>query len=290
MIIYYYNHINMTTEDEQYYSQDEEYIKEFNIQDKIIDTLDKDRFIAKLSARDIIFYTKPWCYNRELNDDRVNELYDNYKSASLIKPTWIFHMINDNSKDTQGLYLIDGQHREKALKKYLLENDDDMKNDDKFICFVYNIDNCESKNKKYSIELFKKINNNRQFKEEELPDDFVAELVDAIAEDPVLSKGIIKNPKTEASHEPNIHKKELNTLFNQHKDRIKNMTYEEIIINLKKINNILSLKEEKFFGNKGSRRDKVLNLAKAKMFYLNLKSTKINTVYWIKFIDNPTDL
>jgi hypothetical protein len=280
----------VANDDEQYFSQDEEDFPEFKIKDKLIDTINDNTSIAKLTARELIFYTKAWCFNRELNEERVDELYNDYKKQSIIKPVWSFQIIEDTSNDTKGLYLIDGQHRLSALKKVLKEDDDDMKNEDKFLCTVYKIDGCEGKNKKISIDLFKKINNNRQFKEEELPDDFVADLVDTISNDPILKRGIQNSLKTETAHEPRIHKKELNILFNQHKDRIKNMTIEEIILNIKKINNLLSLKDEKLFGNKSKKRDDVLTKAKTYKFYLNLKSTRMGTAHWIKFIDNPNDV
>lgn len=281
----------MTTNDEeQYFSQDEDDIPEFKIKDKIIDVIDNNTYIAKLTARELMFYTKSWCYNRELNEERVDELYNDYTKPCDRKPLWRFELIEDNLPESKGLYLIDGQHRERALRRILIENDDDMKNEDKFICFVYKIDGCEGKNKKIAIDLFKKINNNRQFKEDELPDDFVADLVEMISKDIILKNGIQNSAKTETAHEPRIHKKELNTLFNQHKDRIKNMTIEEIITNMKKINNILSLKDEKVFGNKSKKRDEVLLKAKTYKFYLNLKSTRMSPATWIKFIDNPKDI
>lgn len=276
----------IATEDEQYFSQDEDEIQEFKIDDHIIYKIDENKFIASLTARELVSYTKPWCYNRELNEERVEELYNDYRKPSEIKPVWCFQIILDESQETKGNYLIDGQHREKALR-LILKDDYEMKNKDKFICTVYRINGCEGKNKKLAIELFKKINNNRQFKEEELPDDFVADLVDAISNDETLKKGIQKSVKTETAHEPRIHKKELNVLFNQHREKIKNMSIEDIITSLKKINNLISLKDERTFGNKSKKRDDVLAKAKTYQFYLNLKSTKMSPSYWIKVIDNP---
>lgn len=276
-------------EDDQYYSQDEDELPQFNIKNNCIYEIDNKKFVAIITARELISYTKNWCYNRELNENRVEELYQDYKKIEDIKPCTPFQLILDESLETNGLYIIDGQHRVNALK-LILKDDDDMKNEDKFICNVYKINCCEGKNKKIAIDLFKKINNNRQFREEELPDDFVADLVDAISKDPVLKNGVQNSIKTETAHEPRIHKKELNIFFNNHKDRIKNMTIEDVITNLKKINNLISLKDEKTFGNKSKKRDDVLLKAKTYKFYLNLKSTRFGPSYWIKFIENPNDI
>lgn len=281
--------------DEDWYSineDDDEIIQPFNIEDKIIDKMNDTTYLIKLNAREII-NTANWCYNRELNIERVNELYENFliKDKNYITPLWNFQMIYDSKNDDNKLFLIDGQHRKTVLKKYLKEYDDNMTFNEMYYCTVYNIDLCETLNKKISIDLFKKINNNRQFREEELPDDFIAELVEALSHDDIFKFGIKINPKTETAQEPNIHKKELNILFNQYKEKIKNMTIEEIILNMKKINNRLSLKDYKdLFGNKGKRKIELHEKAKKNKLFLNLKSSLYPSNEWIKYIDKPNEL
>lgn len=289
----------MCDEEDYFSSNDDELPPQFNIYDKVITKSCDDnyhKFIISLTAREIV-ETSNWCYNREINDERVEELYEqfvkNITKNDITQPLWIFQAIYDekNDKEGNGLYMLDGQHRKKVLGKYLSNYDDDMKYDEKFICIVYKIDYCESIGKKKSIELFKKINNNRQFKDEELPDDFVAELVDMMSCDPILKFGIKIKDNSETAHEPCIHKKELNAFFNANKDKIKNMTHEEIIANIKKINNKLSLKDYKdLYGNKGKKKETYHNKAKQLKFYLNLKTSKYPLNEWIKFIDRPNDI
>jgi hypothetical protein len=273
-----------------YSSPDEDDNFSFNINEKIIDNNDDGSYLIKLSARELIYYITHWCFNREINDDRVEELYQNYKSSK-INPLWIFHIIYDNkSNPNYKLFLLDGQHRREVIRR-ILEDDFEMKFKKNFYCIVYAIDFCETQNKKKSIELFKKINNNKQFKEEDLPDDFVTDIVNALLHDNVLKFGIKKNDKNEKAQEPSIHIKQLNNLLNHNLNRFKHLSTDEIVKNLKIINNILSLKEYKIlFGNKSQKKEEIHNKAKIRNFYLNLKSSKYPPDYWINFIDNPRDL
>lgn len=286
-------HIKMAEDDEEYFSPDEEEPFGFNLQDKIIDTNEDGTYIVKLSARDLIYYVTVWCFNREIVDERIDELYQNCISSSQksINPTWIFHLIYDTKSDANNkLYLLDGQHRREVIRR-VLENDIDMNFKKEYYCIVYPIDMCETSNKKKSIELFKKINNNKQFKQEDLPDDFVADIIDNIKTDEKLKNGIKKDEKYETSREPCIHVKELNAFFNRNKDKIQNLTIDDIIINLKKINNKLSLKDYKvLFGNKSQKKQEFHNKAKKIDFFLNLKSSKYPPELWIKFIDDPDKL
>ena len=285
----------MNIEDDDYFSSNDEDIpSQFNIIDKIIDKINDDMYIVKLTAREIVD-TSNWCYNREINDERVQELYDyfinNVNKNDNMSPIWMFQAIYDSKSEGNKIYILDGQHRKKVLTKYLLEYDENMNFNATYYCTIYNINYCESVNKKKAIELFKKINNNRQFKEEELPDDFIAELVDVISYDSVLKFGIKIKDNNDKAQEPCIHKKELNTLFNINKEKIKNMTFDEILINLKKINNRLSLKDYKeLYGNKGKKKETYHNKAKQLKFYLNLKTSKYPSSEWIKFIDKPNDI
>lgn len=280
---------------DDYFSSNDEDISSFNIDDNIIKNLENASIIS-LKARELV-QTSNWCFNREINKERVKELYEQYitnnSKNNITQPIWIFQAIYDvkGDNDSNKLYILDGQHRKQVLNMYLMEYDDDMIYDKEFICIIYKIDYCESINKKIAIELFKKINNNRQFRDDELPDDFITELIDIMACDNVLKYGIKIKDITETAHEPCIHKKELNTFFNLHKDKIKNMTHEEIVSNIKKINNKLSLKDySDLYGNKCKKKETYHNKAHKYKFYLNLKSSKYPLNVWINFIENPCEI
>lgn len=282
--------LNNTTEDEEYFSPDEEDFLSFNINDKIVDKIEDGSYLIKLSARELIYFITNWCFNREINEDRVEELYQDYNSSS-INPSWIFHIIYDTkSNPNYKLFLLDGQHRREVIRR-ILEDDFEMKFQRNFYCILYAIDLCETQNKKKSIELFKKINNNKQFKDEDLPDDFITDIINILIYDPILKHGIKKCDKNETAQEPSIHIKQLNSLLNSNLNKFKHLSFEDIVKNLKIINNILSLKEYKIlFGNKSQKKEEIHNKAKNKNFYLNLKSSKFPPTYWINYIDNPKDL
>lgn len=304
------NYINMTSnilddlnlssikkEDTENSSEDEndDVLKsKFDINTKKIYDINKNTFLVKLSIRDII-ETSNWCYNREIKEDRVEELFNDFigylHDNKNISPIWIFTGIYDEYGENNNIFMIDGQHRKKVLEKYLSIYDIDMNCNMEFICILYEINYCETHNKKNVIELFKKINNNRQFNKEELPDDFISDLVNSLSLENVFKNGIKYNKNNEKAHEPCIHKKELNTFFNKYKDELKEMEINIIIQNLKKINNILSLKTYKeLYGNKSKKKESYHTKAKQIKFYLNLKNSKYPPEEWIKYIKYPDNL
>lgn len=281
-------------DEEQYFSADEDENIEFDLRKKIIDRNNDGSCIVKLTARELIYYVSIWCFNREIVEERVEELYENHlitKKKSTINPLWMFHLIYDDKSDPNyKLFMLDGQHRREVIRR-ILEDDIDMKFQQEYYCIVYFIDLCETVNKKKAIELFKKINNNKQFNKEDLPDDFVTDLLNMMMFDNVLKHGIKKSEKNESAQEPCIHVKQLNALFNANIDKIRHMTHDDILLNLKKINNKLSLKEYKsLFSNRSQKKEEINKKAKDKNFYLNLKSSKYPPSKWIIFINNPSEL
>ena len=47
----------------------------FNIADKIIDKINDDKFLIKITFREFLAYATPIVFNRVLDEDKINELY-----------------------------------------------------------------------------------------------------------------------------------------------------------------------------------------------------------------------
>jgi hypothetical protein len=179
--------------------------------DDFIDTVDKikildsdDNFkLIKIDYVSLIRYIKHWSYNRQINDDFVNELYESIDNNKIV---WTLTAIQERSNDN--LYLIDGQHRFEAIKKRMIDDNDLIYNNNIFIT-VYYVNNKET-DSQYIIDLFNKINKNTPLGENDYPDNTIINIIHKMIEDPVLSKGIKTDEKRHSSHQPFIHKKTLN--------------------------------------------------------------------------------
>ena len=252
--------------------------------DDFIDTVDKikildsdDNFkLIKIDYVSLIRYIKHWSYNRQINDDFVNELYESIDNNKIV---WTLTAIQERSNDN--LYLIDGQHRFEAIKKRMIDDNDLIYNNNIFIT-VYYVNNKET-DSQYIIDLFNKINKNTPLGENDYPDNTIINIIHKMIEDPVLSKGIKTDEKRHSSHQPFIHKKTLNDLFQKNKDIIKSIDVNLIICNLKMINNRLRLKafEDIYINDNANNRSKWQSAKKIE-FFLGLKECK--SIYRIENI------
>lgn len=279
--------------EEQYFSAtDDDDIETFIISEKIISKKNTDnRYLIEISFRDLLAYSKPWCFNRKINEDKVNELYKELCNSYTIP--YILHAVYDDKHidPVKKLLILDGQHRLEATRLYI-ENNDISWNCQYcvWIC-VYKISNSESDNTAKVIDIFKKINNNRVFDESELPDTFIIDLVKEICEIPLFKrqKVIKTNSLSNTCHQPFIHVKELNNLFNHYKNIIKTKTIVELVENIQKINHLISLKSfDDLYHDNNKNSEKIkYQKAMSKSFFLNLKKSKYAPEIWIKFIHNP---
>lgn len=275
------------------YTSDDEEIPTFCIYDNIIDRKDDNTFMIKMKFRDFLAYTNCWCFNRKVCQDKVDELYKSL-CVSYDVPFIIHAVYDDKHSDViRKLLILDGQHRREAIKKYIENEDKDWTCLHYIWMCVYKIPNAESDNTNKVLELFKKINNNRIFSQDELPDTFVMDLVKAICNVPIFKKNKVigTNNVSNICHSPCIHKKELNILFNMYRDTIINngKTIQEIVENIQMINHKISIKtyDELYYTSYKVQERQKYQKAVAKGFFLNLKNSRYTPDIWIKFINNP---
>eukprot|EP00960_Hanusia_phi_P064248 765740-Hanusia_phi.AAC.2 len=83
-----------------------------------LDVITQNIKLVKFSFRDIIRYMIPWTYNRSINEERVEELYNTLSQTGLAPP-WTFHVVHDSKNPSDMYYIIDGAHRAKAIYRYI---------------------------------------------------------------------------------------------------------------------------------------------------------------------------
>lgn len=256
-------------------SSDDDYI-DTSDKIKILDS-DDNFMLIKIDYVSLIRYIKHWSYNRQINEDFVNELYESIVDNNKI--VWTLTAIQERSNDN--LYLIDGQHRFEAIKRRMM-NDNNLQYNNNIFITIYYVNNKET-DSQYIIDLFNKINKNTPLGENDYPDNTIINIIQKMIEDPVLSKGIKTDEKRHSSHQPFIHKKTFNDLFQKNKDIIKSIDVNLIICNLKMVNNRLRLKafEDIYINDNANNRSKWQSAKKIE-FFLGLKECK--SIYRIENI------
>jgi len=284
-------------DNEEYYTDDEsEKNISINFKNNIISNINDNCNIIKIPIGDLVRKTKNWIYNREINEEKVNELFEHICSQKYkhgYSCDWIIILVYDKFADN-GNYnniVIDGQHRREALRR-ALENEKINENIS-IHCIMYEINYCETKNIEKTINLFNSVNNNRPLTKIDYPDTRSIILVNKIKLDKEIvpdTSVIKKNGKENGrgANQPFITEKELyNIIYNNSKFWI-HLTDEEFINNLKNISKKISwvLYENIYTCSETNRKryDKALKYK----FWLNLKdSEKYNPDKWIKFIATP---
>lgn len=272
--------------------------QDFILDSKIIYRNNDNVVTVKLTSREIISICNKWEYNRDIKEERVSQIYEDYvlNIKNEYMPAWMFQIIYDSK--TKKYSLLDGQHRKEALRRYLAKYDIDFKDDKEFLCIVYIIYDCEYENRKLTIDLFNKINDSSPFKIEDKIDMYTTEILDSFMTDETLSRGVRKSvvykdgKEAQVAHSPFINKNELKKILSINIDKLKTMPIMLIIGNFKIMNNIISLKsdEEMWGGKKTHEDEKKEKKAQQINFYLNLKSSKCPIERIMNYIDKPNDI
>ena len=138
-----------------------------NISEKIIDKINDNKFLVKISFRELMIHATPIVFKRDLNKAKIDEIYKTIVDGYDIPYT--IDAIYDKKANIEdgSIKIINGNHIYSAISKYI-ENDKHFNCDYKVYVWIYAVDECETTNVKKSIELYSKINNNLPFKEKVL--------------------------------------------------------------------------------------------------------------------------
>lgn len=279
----------------------------FNITDKIIDRINDDKYLIKIGFRELMAYASPIVFNRDLDNEKIDELYASIVDGYDI-PFTIDAIYDKKSKvDEKIIKIINGNHRHGAICKYITAHDKHFSCNYKVYVWIYAVDECETTNVKQSIELYTKINNHLPFKEPIIVDINVMEFLNKLCRQKRF-KGLILTNQSETSRQPKINKKEVFNLLNTNKDILESFVSKysvnknnliitdnilsQFIENINEINHRLSLKgisnlynETLLAQNKGYY-EQAVEIG----FFLNLKKSNYSKEIWIKYINNPTDI
>jgi len=252
----------------------------------ILDHFNNNIKLSKISFRIFAenYYTNLY-FNRKINEEKVNELYNVLITKSYNIP-WTCHSIYDIKNNKK--QLIDGQHRHEAIIRYL---DNDNTNEYIYI-WEYIIDDINNPiSNKYALELYKNLNNNSPLMEEDIPKNKIVEVLLRLKQDKNLKLGIGIDNKHKSCNSPKIHEKELFELLNRHEYLFTSLTIDMIIQNIKAINmNISQLSLNQIYKNRtilSMKEYKIFEKAKTLDFYLGIKDCGYPPAYWIKYLINP---
>lgn len=225
-----------------------------------------------------------WAFNRRLNIEHIEQIYEALKEAR--NPCFMgsIKVIKDASNNFQ---VIDGQHRLQAMRKYINDIDNGLlPNKNKHWNIILEIYHVNSVSDPIVFELFKIANNNLNMTVEDDVNMYIAGVMDAIVSDRELSKGVI-DVDDKRVNRPRITKK---ALYEAMKDNIRaqdtRFSKEEIVARIKRLNHILSAKSNlEMFGRKKLSEKNAKQKEKADKlgFYLNLDG-RFPPAEWIPMI------
>ena len=265
------------------------------ITDKIVYNMGNNKSIIKLTAKELIRDAKVWTYNRDINEDKVTELKEQYilnlGNQDIMSPVWMPSLVYDkySEPDNIKLIVIDGQHRREAIRALLQEGK--INENIEIMCIMYTIDNCETENIKIIVDLFNKINNNLHLEKKDYPEIFALEIINELKKDTELvpDKKAIKKAKTnKTAREPCMHEKEFSHLLKEHYHTYQHLSKEKLIENLRIINRKICWKDFEDIYNNNKDNIARYNKAKDYNFWLGLKSSaKYKPDVWIKYLATP---
>ena len=278
----------------------------FNIADKIIDKIDDDRFLIKISFHELMEYAAPITFNRDLEEEQIDKLY-----VSIVEdyiPFTIDAIYDTTVKiDEKSLKIINGNHRRAAICKYITEHDKNFSCEYKVYVWVYVVDDCETTNIQRSIDLYTKINNHLPFKAPIVISINVMEFLNKLCKHKFKGKAIMVNTR-DTSFQPRINKNELYKLLDTNKDILERFVsiysvnknnliitdaiLDKFIANIVAINQSIWLKgiTNVYSSNLVADNIKVWNKALEIGFYLNLKASRYPSQVWIKHLCDPSSI
>jgi len=238
--------------------------------------------LIKMNYRCLIQYTQNWIYNRSLNLEKVNELYQEIKQNSSSKIGWTLHAFFN--KSNEDIMILDGQHRREAIKKFIELDDPDFTNNDDIILWIYDIQ-CEETNEENIIDLFKRLNNNEPFDFRQLPSKRKIHLSNLIKNE--FKSAVRMNGNTIEARSPYISKKQIKNICDIILNKYPELSNEEILIKIKEMNKKISIMAtidnvEELFQKKLNKKEKeIIEECFELKFYLNIKNSIYDNFKWI---------
>lgn len=237
--------------------------------------------LIKMNYRCLIQYTQNWIYNRSLNLEKVDELYQEIKQNSS-KFGWTLHAFYN--KSNEDIMILDGQHRREAIKKFIELDDPDFSNNDDILLWLYDIE-CEETNEGDIIDLFRRLNNNEPIDFRQLPSKRKIDLSKIFINE--FKPAVRTNINTIEARSPFISKKQIKDICDIILNKFPQLSNEEILIKIKEMNKKISIlatidNVEELFQKKLNKKDKeIIDECFQLKFYLNIKNSIYDNFKWI---------
>jgi hypothetical protein len=235
-------------------------------------------------AKSLVRKIDNWSFNRSLRPGHasyLNKALENMENPHLLGSIKIATNLENEYR------VFDGQHRLSAIRKILSE-DQSMEWNMNLIVEVYHVKNIDDNLE--MCDLFSKANNTLNIEKDDLPDMHLIEIINVLADDEILSKGIIdKDNDNDKVYKPRIKKKELFEAFKEHYKPEQKQEPSKVLKKVKEINNAISIKSQQaLFGKKTSQ--KQWEKAKRDKFFLNMGEGNYLPNVWIPYIYNGQEL
>ena len=235
----------------------------------IIDMIDKNRFLVKISFNELLEYAAPIMFNRHIDEEQADKILSSIEEGYMYPFT--MDAIYDSTVNIgeKNIKIINGNHRHYAIYKYvekLIAKDEDPFNCKYYVyVWISVVDECESSNKKLSMNLYTLVNNHLPFKEPINVNIDAMDFVNKLFKHKSWGGNSIIDTCKRVS-QPRIKKAELYEFLDKHKDILEDFVSMHSVDK----NNLIITEDilDKFIKN----------------------IDKINTSIWKKYIDNPTDV
>jgi hypothetical protein len=235
----------------------------------IIDMIDENRFLVKISFNELLEYAAPIMFNRHIDEEQADKILSSIEEGYMYPFT--MDAIYDSTVNIgeKNIKIINGNHRHYAIYKYvekLIAKDEDPFNCKYYVyVWISVVDECESTNKKLSMNLYTLVNNHLPFKEPININIDAMDFVNKLFQHKSWGGNAIIDTCKRVS-QPRIKKAELYEFLDKHKDILEDFVSMHSVDK----NNLIITEDilDKFIKN----------------------IDKINTSIWKKYIDNPTDL
>lgn len=221
-----------------------------------------------------------WAFNRKLNQEHVDAIYNDFIKQKHPHLIGSIKLVHDQQKDD--FQIIDGQHRLAMINKYIQEGHTTSVN---VFIEIYHV---QSLNDPNVFKLFKMANTNLNVTVEDDVNVHIAEIVNALAEDPELRKGIIDKNDGRVNR-PKISKKDLYEVLKANiKAQDLRLPVKDIVERIKAVNRLIGGKTNRELFGRTDPSQTNLNMkgkADAHNFYLNMPG-RYPPERWIDMIGN----
>ena len=223
----------------------------------------------------LLQYCVPWSFNRKIDNKKIEELYEVLCNNCENEIVWMFHVaIRTNTFSS--IFRIRSSISY-AIHKYFVNHIETFINRTVYASFLKNVAVLNT----FTLNLFKKINNNVQISEGDIVDKRIVDIVNILCKQ--FSKGIQQKDCSTTAHKPKIHKKELKLLFENNRDLLNTLSIDKIVDNINSINTkLLSYSNTKLIIKSNDN----IKIIKARELGFMLNIPKYPPNYWIQYITN----